>query len=399
MISGIPPNREEFEQQVRDCLLHFYDYVYLQGHPLLDWIVPGVSGANRVQKFRQVITEIIESMRPASDVSFHSRDARPYNILTLRYLERQQAQEIPQQLALSNRQFYREHTKALEVLSCILWERITGAPSPEPPSPEVIQVSVQSEIERLHNPAEASEVDLNMLLEGVIATLHDVADQHHIEVSLKQISTQVPVQADRNLLRQVLIWMLAQLIKHLPKRSRVIVDHEVTTAHYQVDLFLSKAADKLDLADLYKQQDTFEYLIKTLRGRLMFPQPWQVTLFVPRQQSILVIDDNPDIITLFERYLTNHTAGVLGAHSAEQAFDIAQQTPPILIVLDIMLPGHDGWEILQNLKSHPHTRLIPVLVCSVLDVRDLSYLFGAEGFLKKPPGQAEFLEILTQLHI
>jgi CheY-like chemotaxis protein len=61
------------------------------------------------------------------------------------------------------------------------------------------------------------------------------------------------------------------------------------------------------------------------------------------------------------------------------------------------LPQHDGWEILQNLKRHPPTQHIPVVVCSVLDSPELAQVLGADGFLRKPPGETEFRDMLTQL--
>ena len=63
---------------------------------------------------------------------------------------------------------------------------------------------------------------------------------------------------------------------------------------------------------------------------------------------------------------------------------IAREVVPSVIVLDVMLPGQDGLEVLQNLKNHPATRQIPVLICSVLDTRELVLSLGADGFLRSP---------------
>ncbi len=75
---------------------------------------------------------------------------------------------------------------------------------------------------------------------------------------------------------------------------------------------------------------------------------------------------------------------------------MARALKPWLIILDVMLPTMDGWEALQNLKNHPDTHAIPVLVCSVLDTPDMALALGADGFLKKPPDQIEFLNTLAR---
>ncbi len=80
---------ETFEKELHDCLLHLYDYAYLQNHSLLACLAPHSSGVDRVQAFRQRISTAIEQLRPDSGVSPLSRAGRAYHILTLRYREQQ----------------------------------------------------------------------------------------------------------------------------------------------------------------------------------------------------------------------------------------------------------------------------------------------------------------------
>jgi DNA-binding response OmpR family regulator len=98
---------------------------------------------------------------------------------------------------------------------------------------------------------------------------------------------------------------------------------------------------------------------------------------------------------LFRNYLAHQPYQLLTAADGKQAMRMAREFRPELIVLDVMLPEQDGWEILQGLKKSPETRTIPVLICSVLDVSDLALSLGADGFLKKPPGEQDFLETLA----
>src|SRR5216683_4952292 len=107
---------DQFEQYLRDCLLHLYDYAFLQDNPLVYCLVPDATGASRVRTFRQVIKDCIEDLRPELTTTLDDKQARVYNILVLRYVDRQDTHDVMAQLALSERQFYREHPKAVQAL-------------------------------------------------------------------------------------------------------------------------------------------------------------------------------------------------------------------------------------------------------------------------------------------
>jgi CheY-like chemotaxis protein len=113
-------------------------------------------------------------------------------------------------------------------------------------------------------------------------------------------------------------------------------------------------------------------------------------------QKILIVDDNPDTVSLFNRYLANLPYQLLSTDHEDDAMLIAQRTPLTCIILDIMLPDKDGWQILQSYKNHPLTQHIPVLICSVLEMQELALSLGADGYIKKPPTRDEFLATLSQ---
>ena len=102
---------------------------------------------------------------------------------------------------------------------------------------------------------------------------------------------------------------------------------------------------------------------------------------------MLVIDDNESLIELFRRYLAGHRAVVVGTTSGSQAVKIATQAHPQLIVLDVMMPQQDGWEVLQALRAHPDCAEIPIIVCSVLREHELALSLGANDTITKPVSQ------------
>jgi CheY-like chemotaxis protein len=102
---------------------------------------------------------------------------------------------------------------------------------------------------------------------------------------------------------------------------------------------------------------------------------------------------------MFERYLSRTGLQVVGNTNPEQTLQLAAQLQPDLIILDVMMPRLDGWEVLQSLQSNPATKNIPVLVCSAWDEPDLAYSLGAAAFLKKPLLQRNLLDVLYQLNL
>jgi CheY-like chemotaxis protein len=122
-----------------------------------------------------------------------------------------------------------------------------------------------------------------------------------------------------------------------------------------------------------------------------------VYLRLPTHKTVvLVVDDNDDLIRLFERYLADSPIQVIGARNAEQAMELARKARPTLITLDVMMPTHDGWEVLQNLKHHPETRAIPVAVCSILEEPHLAISLGADDYVKKPVTQKALLDLIAR---
>ncbi len=114
------------------------------------------------------------------------------------------------------------------------------------------------------------------------------------------------------------------------------------------------------------------------------------------QAAVLVIDDNVDTLQLFQRYLAGTRYPFIGIREPEQALALAKQLAPRMIVLDVMLPGIDGWELLGRLREHPKTRDVPVVVCTILPQEELALSLGAAEFLPKPVSRDALLAALDR---
>jgi CheY-like chemotaxis protein len=113
---------------------------------------------------------------------------------------------------------------------------------------------------------------------------------------------------------------------------------------------------------------------------------------------ILAIDDDPQIISLYERYLQPKGFQVIGLNDPSKAKERVKQLKPFAITLDIMMPGYDGWQVLTDLKSTTETRDIPVVICSIVEDEEKGFSLGAADYLVKPILEEDLLGALDRLN-
>jgi signal transduction histidine kinase/DNA-binding response OmpR family regulator len=113
--------------------------------------------------------------------------------------------------------------------------------------------------------------------------------------------------------------------------------------------------------------------------------------------SVLVIEDDPAAQQLLRVHLEGAGYGVVATASGRQALSWLTKIRPDAVLLDIMLPDLDGWEILQRLKAEPATRSVPVMVVSIVDDRQLGLALGAVDYLVKPVSRDLLLEAIGRL--
>jgi CheY-like chemotaxis protein len=115
---------------------------------------------------------------------------------------------------------------------------------------------------------------------------------------------------------------------------------------------------------------------------------------------VLVVDDEPDVLLLCRLNLQQQGHEVLEAPNGGAALDVVRSQLPDLIVLDLMLPGIDGYEVLETLAKDDSTAKIPVLVLTAKSLRadrERSRQLGAAAFLTKPFLPAELCDMVDEL--
>jgi len=104
-------------------------------------------------------------------------------------------------------------------------------------------------------------------------------------------------------------------------------------------------------------------------------------------EKILVIEDDPSALRFIEYTLKLEGYQVLSAKDGLEGIKKARDEHPSLIVLDIMLPGLDGYALCQQLRQKPETSLLPILMLSAKarqEDKDIGLRMGADDYLTKP---------------
>ena len=102
---------------------------------------------------------------------------------------------------------------------------------------------------------------------------------------------------------------------------------------------------------------------------------------------VLVVDDNPDSIRIVESILKGSGYEVAAATSGQEALDAIDAKPQAVILLDVMMPGMSGLEVLEKLRAEPRNGRIPVilLTAKTQDEDVISgYRYGADYYIPKP---------------
>lgn len=132
---------------------------------------------------------------------------------------------------------------------------------------------------------------------------------------------------------------------------------------------------------------------ETTSADLLTSEPAAV---ISRRPKVLVVEDDRDLALLLRRQLESEGYQVLLAGSGEDALWLAKEEQPQLITLDVMLPDLDGFVVLEQLKEHPSTAPIPVVIVSILSDPEKGYAMGAVDYVVKPFDEEKLLASVRQ---
>ena len=419
-MSLLPLPPDAFVQDIRNVLLHLYDNAYLQSHTLA--AQPTVEGKwptlTRAQALRRTLLECIETLKPERQAVDTEASARSYAILIYKYVDGLPIEEVADKLGLSRRHAYREHARAVEALAGLVWDELKprgyGEDAAEAGPGDVDRLSVaQAEVARLSQSGTSQSLAVSDVLQSVFELLSPRLAKASIRLAKTGIRQQGHVEpgaslfvmADRAVLRQALLSLLSRGL-HERTEGELSVDVSRIDDRVTLRFCIQGHSATPDASPNAPQQEgvdlvIVEGLISGQGGTVAIErtvEAWQADVTLPAAggRPVLVIDDNADLVALFQRYASSYPVSLIGATNADQAFRLVKDVGPQLILLDLMMPNQDGWDILRQLRSLPETRTTPIVICSVLNEVDLARAMGASDYLTKPVNQAELIGVLRR---
>ncbi len=115
--------------------------------------------------------------------------------------------------------------------------------------------------------------------------------------------------------------------------------------------------------------------------------------------TIMIVEDDPAFTYLMRRYVERSGCRPISTAYGRKALSLAKAEMPSVIVLDIMLPEMDGWDVLKELRNDPVTSSVPVVLCTMLEEKARGQAEGAAAFLRKPVMYQDFLATMVDVGI
>jgi len=394
---------EQFITCLRSALNHLYDPDQLRHNPLT--ILFGLAGrVDASSALQKILLEAIEELKPGDHEPEQASGWQIYGVLFFRYVRGYAREAIANQLGISDRQLSREQRAALETLALCLWRRyrlvssqqdVSSAVPPRGAAPALADSPAAGEsswIEALpaEKPSSWKSVLVSVLdLLGPLIRQHEVTVWYEPDGNLPDLI--VPLVALRHSLLNIL-----GLIIPLAKGGELIltptVEGQVLAIKAEVPLLVPASSSFLPS---HPNIEVARHLIERAGGNLTISSG-AVNFSLPTlaQIPILVIDDNADILQLFQRYAQGSRYAVTGVQQPAVAYTLIEAIRPRVIVMDVMMPDLDGWDLLTQLRQDHRFQDTTIIVCSILPQEELARSLGANGFLQKPVLPQDFLKEL-----
>ena len=295
-------------------------------------------------------------------------------------------------------------------------------------------------------------IDVAAAVAESIAGLRPLIARKHLQVETDVAANQL-VEADRGRLRQVLYNLLSNAIKFTPDGGRLGVEghREGTMFHVTVSdtgigiepgdqarifeefqqvgapttegtglgLALTRRlveahGGRIELVSSPGEGSRFTVIlpvagaIAPMRSPVAVPSPAALAEPAPASPAegpstvrprLLVVEDDPSAVRLLRAYLEPDGYDIDVAVDGERALAAAAASRPSAILLDVLLPGMDGWDVLRRLKADPDLREIPVVIVTVVEEREVGLALGAVDYLVKPIERDALLGALNRLDL
>ncbi len=396
-----------FEEELRQALNRLYDPVYLRKSPLISWLKLEKK-SNTAQALRTTLEGAIRALKPASRSPHATKSYRYYQILFYRYVQQFTQFDVAKKLAISPRHLRREQDAAVSTLANCLFDhfnlskdKLAAIEPPPTDTPPAEMEGVEREMSWLRHSLSNSLTLVQPVVAEALDLVENLAEQYEVQIALDLIDLPT-VSVPHTMLKQIMLNLVTKAIQSVPKgQVHITVTLDEPHAAIRIAAKANEASPDLALGNSAAEIGISRRLVEMLKGDLDVSQSGATLTALLRLPSagqiiILAVEDNADTLKLWQRYVQDRPYRLIGVQEPQQALAMAVDLQPQLIVLDVMMPQLDGWELLAQFQNHPATQHIPIIVCTVHPQEELAYSLGASDFIHKPATRQTFLNVLER---
>jgi len=401
---------EDFRDNLKETLLHLYDPDFSPGeeiYAVLGWDLEVSSGV-----VQSDIIHTIEVLIDEAEKHSGSRTSQSLEVLYHRYVLQLTQGETANRLHMSLRSIQRLQGEAIHLLARHLWESrgedrlLKSSEILKARSESISQdekewlLQLRQELFSLQRSDPEAESNLRETIDGALKIAQTAAIRKDIVMDASQIQADIQVKLHPSILRQVLLAIITELKQAMSTSGRITLTTREKFEKVQLVITACPAATNKPIEIPLAQE-----LLTIQSGALSSDCAGgeiNVTVDLPinppkRKKIVLAIEDNADLIALYQSYCLGTDFKIIHAQEGKQVFPIIEETLPDIILLDVMLPDIDGWDLLLDFHANPKTKDIPVILCSVITDEKLALNLGASMYLRKPVWRDHLIEAFNEV--
>jgi CheY-like chemotaxis protein len=394
------PDFVSFKVQLQKTLHNLYNPAYQPDDAIFE--VTGCSPAQGLDCVRSVILEAIEGIGAGNALPAESKSRFDYKLLVYRYMELQSQEQASELLDISPRHLRRKQQEAIVALALKLWQKHFPPAQLQQDQIAEKQGSVAvtrtdtflHEIEILNASSPSATANLAKVVQKAVEMMAHVLNGGQFGINVFEIAPELEISLHPTVLRQVILYTI-ECISQSGYAGAIDISARSEAGSVVISFSTCEAKEPRLLSQVNELVDALGARIK-----IRFDQNGcTMDLYFPRTEKVhlLVVDDNIELVGLYRRYVANTRYEVIHLPSGSDLLDQIRIIQPDVIVMDILLPELDGWDLLLQIhQSNPHPS-IPVVICSVIGSEHMARSMGASGYLTKPVERKTFIEMLDRV--